>query len=268
MKENVMAALKRAYEKLEQLGYNVIAVMLYGSQNYGIDTVHSDIDLKAIVIPTYEDIIKGNKLISKTIEMNFGLVDIKDLRLMIECYKKQNLNFLETLITDYKIINPVYEEYINKIFNNEKIMRYDERKAIKCAYGMIKDVYHNAVKMNVADRYKEEEQRFINKTFSNILRLSYFIYNYIHKIPYKDCITPSEDTQDYILKLRNNQILLTKDEFINRTEDILDYLNNIIKINEPYFKIDNSLEPLFDNVIEDIMYKFLLREIEKRKILY
>ena len=38
--------------------YNIIAIMCYGSQNYGLDTSNSDFDTKAIVLPSFEDLVR------------------------------------------------------------------------------------------------------------------------------------------------------------------------------------------------------------------
>ncbi len=32
-------------------------------------------------------------------------IDVKDIRVMFETYKKQNVNFIETLFTEFKIVN-------------------------------------------------------------------------------------------------------------------------------------------------------------------
>ena len=71
---------------LEDRGLTVVGIFLYGSQNYNLDYEGSDIDLKAIVIPSINDIVFNNKPISTTIDIPDGLCDIKDIRLMVQSW--------------------------------------------------------------------------------------------------------------------------------------------------------------------------------------
>lgn len=49
--------VEKHYNMLVELDYNVVGVFLYGSQNYELDYEKSDVDTKAIVLPTLEDIV-------------------------------------------------------------------------------------------------------------------------------------------------------------------------------------------------------------------
>ena len=80
--------LKDAFEFVESLGYNVWAVNLYGSQNYKMDTPQSDYDFKALVFPSFEEVVSVAKPVSKVYTYGDGQVDVKDVRLMFGEYKK------------------------------------------------------------------------------------------------------------------------------------------------------------------------------------
>ena len=57
-------------------------------------------------------------------------------------FRKQNLNYLEILFTDFKIVNPIYEEPWNKLVEmREEIARYDEYRAIKSMIGIAKNKF-------------------------------------------------------------------------------------------------------------------------------
>ena len=64
--------LKKQKEILVSQGYSVAYICIYGSQNYGLDTYTdkytSDVDMKAIVVPTLDDLISNSKPVSTTIE--------------------------------------------------------------------------------------------------------------------------------------------------------------------------------------------------------
>ena len=116
----------RLYEHLdESLGYfdyyQIVGIFLQGSQNYGLDTEESDIDTKLIVLPKFEDIAFNRQPISTThIRENDEHIDFKDLRLYIQTFRKQNINFLEILFTDFKILNNEYEKIIKNVYFRTK----------------------------------------------------------------------------------------------------------------------------------------------------
>ena len=128
---------KKAYPERE-----LFAICLQGSQNYGLDIYtdeyKSDVDTKAIVIPSLEEIVLNKKPISTThILPNNEHLDIKDIRLYFENFKKQNINFLEILFTDFAYVNAKYkEEWDYLITNRELIAHYNINQALRCMAGM------------------------------------------------------------------------------------------------------------------------------------
>lgn len=66
----------------------IVGIFYQGSGNYGLDYEGSDVDTKLIVTPTFKDIAMNKNPVSKThIRAN------DDIRLYIQTFKKQNLNF-------------------------------------------------------------------------------------------------------------------------------------------------------------------------------
>ena len=89
--------IKQFYHESQILG-----VFAYGSMNYGtyIKGI-SDVDTKAILIPSFGDLILREP-ISKEIHLANGEhCEVKDIRELVKMFKKQNINFLEILYTDY-----------------------------------------------------------------------------------------------------------------------------------------------------------------------
>lgn len=92
-------------------GMEWVGLFLQGSQNYDLDYEGSDIDTKVIVLPSFTDFVLNRKPVSTThIMENNEHLDFKDIRLMFDCIKKQNVNFVEILFTRYMILNPKYED--------------------------------------------------------------------------------------------------------------------------------------------------------------
>jgi predicted nucleotidyltransferase len=198
--------LKKIYKHLEEhvrvvkeyLGNNqdgLLGVFLYGSQNYNLMTDNSDIDTKAIYIPSYEELV-FDKPKSVEIEVNTFFnnehCELKDIREMVKMWKKQNINFMEILFTDYYWINEQYEENFVREFviYNEKIARYNPEFAIKSMAGQA---------LATLERGKIENKN-LGKILCNAERLHEFFHNYVQGKRYKDCLIP-HDTEKY-LKLK------------------------------------------------------------------
>ena len=115
---------------------NIVGIFLQGSQNYGLETEDSDIDTKLITTPTLNDLIYNRKPMSTThFRINKEHIDFKDIRLMFDTFRKQNLNFIEILFTNYKIINPMtgYIIFIKR-FRSDSIISNAFHYFIQCFF--------------------------------------------------------------------------------------------------------------------------------------
>lgn len=125
------------YKKiLEDKGYNVIYIGLYGSQNYNLDDEKSDIDVKAIVMPSLNDII-FRKTTSKTVKCENGNIDVKDLITFYEVIKKGNFSYIESIQTRFSIGDKYIKDLFSKTKVNKKSMlgaMYEKRKALTHEY--------------------------------------------------------------------------------------------------------------------------------------
>ena len=137
--KRIFDRLRSDFDYVTSLGYKVLGVFLQGSQNYHLDYEGSDIDTKAIVIPSFEDFVLNRKPASTTLILPSNEhVDVKDIRLMHECFRKQNINFIEILFTKYKYLNPEYVDLYQPMFdNNERIAHYNNYAAVNCIAGMV-----------------------------------------------------------------------------------------------------------------------------------
>lgn len=180
---NINEYIKHEYDELSK-EYIVYGVFLYGSQNYGLNVPSSDIDTKAIVIPTFSDLVH-RKPVSKVRDFACGECDIKDIREMIASYKKQNVNFIETLFTKYFYVNPEFEEMHKELIEKrEEIAHFDEHKTLDCFNGLMKQAkkrlvreggYNKKALMNMY-KYKAMTEKYINgKDYPTILNNPEFV---------------------------------------------------------------------------------------------
>ena len=83
---------------------------------------------------------------------------------MFQTFRKQNLNFLEILFTDFYIINPMYkEEWDRLVAAREFIARMNEFRAVKSMKGIALEKYHAMehrypAKIEIIDRIPVEVQ--------------------------------------------------------------------------------------------------------------
>ena len=144
--EKIQNRVQEHYDYIKD-EYEVVGVFLQGSQNYGLDVYDenymSDVDTKAILLPSFEDIVYNREPISTTLILpNNEHIDLKDIRIMLDTFLKQNVNFIEILFTKFKVLNPKYKDLIQPLFDNkESIARYDFNKALNCQMGMSEQKY-------------------------------------------------------------------------------------------------------------------------------
>ena len=190
--EWIMEQLNRHYQEALTLfpEDRIVGVFLQGSQNYGLDYEGSDIDTKCIVLPTLEDLIFNRKPVSTThVLPNEEHLDLKDVRLYFQTFRKQNLNFMEILFTKYKIVNPTYEPMWNRLIeNNEQIARYNPVGAVKTMKGIALEKYHA-----LEHRYPSKVELidtwgYDGKQLSHLIRIDEYLARYIAGEPYADCL--------------------------------------------------------------------------------
>lgn len=223
--DKVQEHLKESYEFFPE--NNVVGIFLQGSQNYGLEIESSDVDTKLIVTPTFEEIAMNRKPHSTThIRANQEHIDFKDVRLMIQTYRKQNLNFVETLFTDYQILNPKYEYQWNRLRQvRERIARYSPYQAVKAMKGVAMEKYH-------AMEHEYPSKLDILATFgydpkqvSHLVRIHDFLSRYIVGEVYEDCLKPkcSEFIKDIKLgKYSLEEARNIANLYINKTVSIAD----------------------------------------------
>lgn len=185
------------YPSMEEVG-----IFLQGSQNYGLDYEGSDIDTKMIVLPSFEDIVQTNNPISKThIRDNEEHIDIKDIRVILETIKKQNINFVEILFTKYMILNPKYEKLMKSLIENrERIARYDMYGALNCMVGMAIQKHKAMEHPYPTIVHKIEKYGYDPKQLHHIIRMREFIQRYVQGESYSKCLVTNQ--ADYLIEVK------------------------------------------------------------------
>ena len=187
-----------------------MACCLQGSQNYGLELPTSDVDTKLIVVPTFQDIALNNKPVSTThVRANDEHIDLKDIRLYIQCFVKQNLNFLEILFSNYTIVNPLYAaQWIRLVDARETIAHMNVYRAVKSMKGIILEKYHAMehpypTKLDLIEKYGYD-----GKQVHHLIRVDDYLTRYINGESYEACLKPSKHLVEHMLEYKRHEIPL------------------------------------------------------------
>ena len=202
--ESIMKRVREHYD--EALEYfpedKIVGVFLQGSQNYGLDYENSDVDTKLITVPSFREICLNKKPVSTThVRANDEHTDWKDVRLYMETFRKQNLNFLEILFTDFYIINPLYAAEWNRLRQaREFIARMNEYRAVKSMKGIALEKYHAMEheypsKVDVLARWGYDP-----KQLHHLLRVEEYLKRYIAGEKYHKCLSP--ENPEYLIDVK------------------------------------------------------------------
>ena len=258
--EHINKRVKEHYDYIKDK-YDVIYLGLQGSQNYELDVYDdeykSDIDTKAIILPSFEDIVYNRTPISKTIVLeNNEHIDVKDIRVMFETFKKQNVNFIEILFTKYRIINKEYADLVGLLLiNKESIAHLNYNQALRCMAGMsmekLKALKHPYP--TIID--KIEKYGYDPKQLHHILRMNDFIKKYSIGKSYKDCLIP--DTKEYLIQIKKGTLSVDKAvELAIKTD------NETKEIKNKYLK-EEEINKKAIETLDYVKFEILKRKFKK-----
>lgn len=237
----------------------IVCLVLQGSQNYGLDTMHSDIDTKCVLVPTFADLAMNRQPISTThIRADDSHTDWKDIRLMLQTFRKCNLNFLEILFSSYYIINPLYEQEWNRLIqNNELIANYDPGKAVKTMYGLAHRKYEQMEHESPSHYDDIEKYGYARKELHHLLRIEEYIGRYINGERYCDCLRSNKAA--YLVNVKNGYYDLETARIVANTA-----IDNIDRVCDVYLKTCfKETNKEVDALLDDVQYNIMKIAIEK-----
>lgn len=178
---------------------------LYGSQNYDLDTENSDVDTKAIVLPTIHELMYCKK-ISQTFvvrQNEDGQCDVKHIQLMFENFIKQNINFLELLYTPYYIVADNFRDLWKQIVGGRDLIAgCNIKKMIRAAAGMGEQKYVAMERRFESKIPLIEKYGYDPKQLASMLRLEYFCEYYLENSNFEKAIHPEGLSRDTILSVK------------------------------------------------------------------
>lgn len=281
LKKDIMKRLKEHYEAAAAIvpKDRIVGIFLQGSQNYGMGTDKSDIDTKCIIVPSLEDIIFNKSPISTThILPNDEHIDIKDIRLIFNNFRKQNINYIEILFTKYFILNPQYKKLWNELVEDrEAIAKYNPYTAVKAIKGMAMDKYH-ALEHPYPNKAEVLAQYgFDPKQLHHLVRLYYFLGDYIMGAKtYAEILRPTGKRKYDLLDLKCGGDPF-KQEYPMSLEDAREwgktYFDGITQLADIYCDLhsfikstpNSCVDKLFDKIQTEIMKKAMKKDLRRKK---
>lgn len=253
-----VAEFEKCYPDLE-----MFALVLQGSQNYGLDIYtedyKSDIDTKVLIIPSLEDVVMNKKPVSTThVLSNNEHLDIKDIRLYFDNFKKQNINFIEILFSKFCIVNPQYKDLWEELVaGREDIAHYNTNQALRCMAGMSMEKKKALCHPYPSLIDKIEKYGYDGKQLHHIIRMADFIYCYTHGDTYEECLKYLPH-KGMMMKAKLNKYTLEEalrlaDYFDNSTRDMKDL----------YLKENDEIKQSAIDLLNKIQYNVIKRKLKK-----
>ena len=261
--------LQEHYEEACDLGHEVFAIVLQGSQNYDMDMYTeeycSDVDTKCIVLPTPEQLIRGTKPISETYEReNKEHIDLKDIRLMFDCFKKQNVNYVEILFSDFYYVPEEYQAYWEELrCISEDITRAYPSQLLKTMSGMSMEKLKALKHPYPSLLDKIEKYGYDPKQAHTIVRMNDFVHRYLMGLSFKESMHPSPYIRKKLFDLKLGKYSLSDVEALCKDIDAetKQLKDDYIKENGEEIK-DFLIFNRLDNIKVEIMTSFF-KEIFK-----
>ena len=166
---------------------DILGVFLYGSQNYNFADDASDVDTECIVVPSLKELCLNQPVSTEHELPNGEHVAIKDIRLAFKHLRKQNIDDVQLLFTDFYWINPKYADLW------EQFLTYRNQIAFGDPYQAVKTIGYQ-----IRDKIKTMGTN--PKVLANCIRLDYFIEKYKEGADYLDCIRVPNTMPDGMTK--------------------------------------------------------------------
>lgn len=249
-------------EALEHFSYDqIVGCFLQGSQNYQLDLPGSDVDTKLIVVPKFRDIALNSKPVSTThIRANEEHIDFKDIRLYMETFRKQNLNFLEILFTPYSLVNSEYKQQWDRLkIAREHIARMNPWRAVKSMKGIALEKFHAMEHAYPSKLEVLAQHGYDPKQLHHLVRVDNYLTRYIAGDKYEDCLIPTEEMKKFLLDIkRGNWELAAARELATMS------LEHVTKIADEFCaQTEDKEDAEMRELLEDVSYNIMKIAVEK-----
>lgn len=227
--------VEKAKTFLEDKGYNVAFIWIYWSQNYDLDVntpeYQSDIDFKAVIIPTLDDLVYNAKPKSTTLTYGDWQIDLKDIRVFTDTLVKCNPAYVEILYSDFSIYTDDFEKIINE---RENLVAEMWQFLLRASYGMIVEKVKAFSHPYPTIKDKIDKYGYDPKQAHHIVRLYYLMRKYIET--WKFDVSNNDTNKRLLMDIKLGKFSLPEAEYMRD-----EYQAMAMSLREEY-----EVEPIFD----------------------
>jgi predicted nucleotidyltransferase len=253
-RNEIMNVLKGDYNSLIDKEYQLYGIFLFGSQNYGLSTENSDIDVKVIYFPREEEkrvamLLNVMTATKSTYDRNnpSGQVTALTPETFIENLGTSYHTWIELLYTNYYFINSKYEENWRTILSlRDRIARHNTYKFL--------DAQLDCLVNQIDTAFIGTEDVLCNKRLSTFYRIFYLTQKYCLNLPYQLCLSPTEKEKEKLLMIKN-VAPYSREECIEQTKKIIE---DMIILIDNYKKENENI--IDEDVLEEVARLLVIRE--------
>lgn len=233
--------------------YQQFMLVPVGSWNYDCADEHSDVDTKAIFVPTLRDIVENRCEAYTHLLPNEEHVDCCDIRNYMKSLIKGNPQFLETLFSDWGDLNigDYREEIYALISNREEIARCNPNNTMRALLGMADRNY----KLCIA----RGEEDHLRKWVYQLVRIEECMNKYCQDRSFKDCLITNH--RDFLLLIKNNKNNNYKKEAL--VDIAKEYIKHCQNHYEIFTFMNNKEDKWTQYNVEQIVTQVIRKSIEK-----
>lgn len=222
--DKVIEKLKETKEQLGLDENNFLGIFLYGSQNYGLADVNSDLDSIVLVYSARKP--------AQEILSSFGMVKIYTLKHFFHKLRKGNLKCYEILYTKYRVLNPAYEKSFND-FVARFTMNIDYSKIKNSLYKKLNEHINHIMWLIL----KQEGAKYNKKRLYWAIRVCNQLKRIEEGEDFASSLVYIEDAGLNMMKIKSQTNFLS----IKELDNIYKALNKI-NCNKPTYSIVTNLE--------------------------
>lgn len=221
-----------------------------GSWNYNCVDEHSDVDTKAIFIPSIYDVIEDKCESYTHLLPNEEHVDCCDIRNYMKSLIKGNPQFLETLFSKWGDLNTGYygEEIHDLMHMREDIARCNPNNTMRALLGMADRNYKLCM--------SRSEEDHLGKWVYQLVRIEECMNKYYQGKDFDECI--HTDKRDFLLSLKNNEY--NKEVLTANAEAFIILCHNHY---DSFISMNNKEDKWTQYKVEEIVIQVARKFIEK-----
>lgn len=262
--EFIMDKMKEHYEDaLKQYPKDrIVGIFYQGSGNYGLDYEGSDVDTKCVLAPSLKELAESKMTSTTYVRENDEHIDFKDVRTMLDTFKKSNLNFLEILYTKYYIINPIYEAEWNKLIAaRDSIVTMNLPSLLKSMKGIAGEKFH-ALEHRYPSRIEWIDKfGYDPKQLHHLFRIEEFMDRWLFGDSFSDCLISQQP--QWLIDVKKGKYSLGDARRLGKAT-----MDNIQSLYELYIsqypnEINEDVYKLFDEVVYNTIKTAITLELTK-----